>query len=93
MKIIGIGDGRETTYICEVRHSEIEKFLGLYYGNMKPLKVGSDVDLGKGYDFMRDTTSALKKTEEFITENKKVIDAIFIGIQVMSQRAVEQENV
>ena len=80
MKIIGKGSGG--TYICEVSHTEIEKFLNLYYGKMKHMKPGDDVDLGKGYQFHHDTVAALKKTDEFLQANKEVVAAITSGISI-----------
>ena len=81
MKVIGKVDG--DSYICQVEFRELEKFMGLYYGKMERPKVGDEVDLGKGYDFHRDTMDALKTTEEFIRSNKAIIDTIFTGISVM----------
>lgn len=83
MKVIGMAEN--DIYICRVTHSELEKFMGLYYGNMKRLKVGDELDLAKGYDFHRDVMDALKKTEGFIRANKEVIDTIFTGISVMTR--------
>ena len=80
MKIIGMGSGK--TYICEVSHTEIEKFLNLYYGKMKHMKPGDDVDLGKGYQFHHDTMNALRKTDEFLQANKDVVSAITSGISI-----------
>ena len=80
MKIIGTGSG--DTYICEVSHTEIEKFLNLYYGKMKHMKPGDDVDLGKGYQFHHDTMNALRKTDEFLQANKDVVSAITSGISI-----------
>lgn len=89
MKVIGTGAG--DVYICEVKHSELEKFLGLYYGNMKRLANGAVVDLSKGHDFLSDTRAALKKTEEFISANRAVITAITNGISVFSGLADKEE--
>lgn len=77
-------------YIAEVTHSEIEKFLGLYYGKMQTLKVGAEIDLGKGHDFCRDTRAALEKTEAFIAANREVVRQILDGITVLSNIAPTQ---
>lgn len=74
MKVIALIDYE--TYVCEVSHGEIEKFMDLYFNNLAKLKVGSEVDLGKGHDFNAESASALKKTAEFIGENRKVLDSI-----------------
>jgi len=82
-----LGKGSDDSYICKVSHTEIEKFMNLYYGKMGRLKVGESVDLGKGYDFMADTKDALRKTQAFIESNQEVIQAITSGILVMSREA------
>lgn len=89
MKVIAKVDNR--MYLCQIGHTELEKFMNLYYNEMKTLEVGNELDLGKGYDFLRDAQDALKKTEEFITANKEVIEMIVTGISVMSRRE-ETEN-
>lgn len=84
MKVIAeIGGGK---YICEVNNSEVEKFMGLYYGKMQSLKVGQEIDLGKGYDFNSDTNHALGKTQDFIKSHEKIIKAIVDGVRVYSER-------
>ena len=40
MKVLGTTDGG---YVCEISHTEIEKFLNLYYGQKK-LKQGTEED-------------------------------------------------
>lgn len=89
MLIIGKISDRE--YICEVTHTEIEKFMNLYYNNMKKLKVGDEVNLGKGYDFASQTKDAMKKTEDFIAGNKGIIEAILGGISVAG-KVSQSEN-
>jgi len=42
MKIIGTVSNK--TYICEVTHTELEKFMNLYYDNLKTLKVGDKLE-------------------------------------------------
>ena len=69
-------------YICEIDHRELEKFLNLYYNNLKTLNEGDIIDLSKGYDFARETQDALTATAEFIKENKQVIETIFSGISL-----------
>ena len=89
MKVIAIK--RDRGYVCEVSHSELEKFLGLYYGKLDSLKEGDSIDLSKGFDFHHATLSALKKTQEFIESNGELIRAIMTGITVMGRtdRAIE----
>lgn len=89
MKIIGTG---AEGYICTLHHTELEKFLNLYYGNLKRLDVGATVDLGKGYDFASEAAEAMRKTKEFIESNQKVVSAILNGLQYANlQRSSETQ--
>lgn len=82
MKVLGLSG---ENYICHVSHDELEKFLNTYYnGRTDRLKVGQEVDLGRGWTFMRDTQRALDKTEEFIAAHAEVIQAITDGITFAS---------
>jgi len=49
------------------------------------LKVGQVVDLGRGYDFASEAKAAMKATSELIEKNKKVVEAIFNGIQIIGR--------
>ena len=69
-------------FICEVTHGEVEKFMGKYYGHLKTLEVGDEIDLGKGHDFFSDTTDALRKTKDFMESNSKTIKTILEGIKI-----------
>lgn len=80
MKIIGIV--RDRQYLCEVGHTELEKFLGLYYGKMQRLKVGDDVNLGQGHDYAGQIEDAMKKTREFVEGNKNIVKAILNGLTI-----------
>jgi len=81
MKVIGTaGDGK---YLCEVNHTEIEKFLGTYYGNTSKLRVGQEIDLGKGYDYHKEIIEAFDKTQKFIDANKSIISAIISGLRIV----------
>lgn len=84
MKVIGIGDHGK--YLCEVDHTELEKFLNQYYGDMKRLKISDEVDLGKGYDFAEEAKSACRATEEFIKNNSKMIRTIMDGITFLGTK-------
>lgn len=84
MKVIGTGHSGK--YLCEVDHTELEKFLGQYYGNMKRLKIGDHVDLSRGYDFADEARAACKATEEFIKNNSKMIRAIMDGITILGAK-------
>jgi len=75
-----------STYICEVRHEEIEKYMNLYYDNMKKLHIGQEVSLSEGYDFKSETLDALRETKNFIKANSKIIDAILKGIKIAGKK-------
>lgn len=78
--------------MCIVSHDELEKFMNQYYGKIKLLKVGDNVDLGKGYDFASEIKSAMKATSELINKNKGVIAAIMNGITVAGEVVGEVEQ-
>lgn len=90
MKIIG--KGSDDKYIAEVGHHELEKFLGLYYGKLKRLEIGSEIDLGKGYQYEYDISRAMKTTQEFIEANAKVVEAILNGMKIVSITSREENK-
>lgn len=59
MKIIGIGNNGR--YIAEVSHDEVEKVFDKYYGNLKRLQAGDEVNLGAGYDYRSSIKGACKE--------------------------------
>lgn len=67
------------------RHTELEKFLALYYNKMPPLKIGNEVDLGKGYDYAGDIEKAMESTRKFIADNGKIVEAILNGLSIESR--------
>ena len=90
MKVIAIK--RNGTYICEIDHSEIEKFMNQYYGKLTKLKEGDQLDLGKGYSFFNETKRALKKTQEFLESNQEIISTILSGITIIGVDQSEKED-
>jgi len=88
MKVLGKSkDG----YICEVSHSEIEKFLDLYYGKRARLEVGEEVDLGAGYDWSSKIASALYQTQEFVKANKPIIQSLMEGYSILTTLGKESK--
>lgn len=81
-----IGKVKNDEYICTISHIELEKFLGLYYGGKKTIEVGEEINLGIGYDYVKETESAMRKTEEIIKSNKDIITAIMNGIMVIGNK-------
>jgi hypothetical protein len=85
MKVIGKIDN--STYICEVSHTELEQYFDKYYNKMDKLRVGETIDLARGYDFKHEIDDALKDTKHFIEKNKKIIEAILNGFSVAGLKA------
>jgi hypothetical protein len=88
MKVIG---KTKHGYICEVDHSELEKYMNLYYGNMGKLETGEELDLGKGYEFKNDIVSAMNKTEDLVKSHSKVLEAMARGINFLGRVKDEEE--
>ena len=82
MKIIAKVDRKN--YIAEIDHYEIEKFLGLYYDKMAEIHVGDTIDLSKGYNHAQEIKDAMKKTQDLISGNQKVVEAILNGMQIVT---------
>jgi len=83
MQVIGISGDKK--YICEIKHDELEMFLGVYYGGLSKLSVGQEVDLGKGYNHAREIKDAMEKTKNFIEANQKVVNAIMNGLSIIGE--------
>ncbi|NCC60008.1 MAG: hypothetical protein EOM12_03525 [Verrucomicrobiae bacterium] len=79
-------------YICEISHTEIEKFLNLYYDSLEMLKVGDHVDMSKGFKLYEDTKAAMAQTKAFIESNAKVIQTIMRGICLDENKEVRKES-
>lgn len=56
-----IAKASDSTYICQVNHDELEKFMNKYYGKMEKLKVGEEVNLGLGYNYAYKIEDACEK--------------------------------
>lgn len=86
MKILATrGAHSDLTYIAEIEHDEIEKFLNLYYGGLPKAREGDEIDLSKGYDFHKETLKALQTTEKFIQDNKMVIHGLLSGFSLIGR--------
>jgi hypothetical protein len=72
-------------YMCSISHRELERFMDLYYGNMKRLEVGEEVDLARGHDFAAEMQSAFSKTKEFIESHQQIVNAIMNGLRFNNQ--------
>lgn len=82
MKVIGMTSCRGGEYICTVGHTELEQFFNLYYDKLPKLQVGSEVDLGKGYNHAAQIADAMRKTQEFVKANQQVVTAILNGLRI-----------
>lgn len=86
MKIIGKADigSYDPDYICTVKRSELEKYLGLYYSatnaKLAELKIGDQIDLGKGYDYASEIARAMDTTQKFVQSHQTVVTAILNGL-------------
>ena len=89
MKVIGMGYDRDS-YICEISHRELEKFLNQYYGKRKRLEVGDDLDLGTGYDFLKEIERVFSEFKRFCETNKKDIME-FISWIGLDRKEIKQE--
>ena len=74
----------QDVYICQVSHTEIEKYLGLYYGKLKGVIVGTEIDLSKGFQYHSEILGAMKKTTEFIEANSHIVSAIMNGLRIQA---------
>ena len=83
MKVIA--KANDSTYLCEVSHTELEKFLNQYYGKQPKLSVGDSVNLGQGYDFAGRIESACNRMAE-------AMKAFEEARQVMTSYAVAVAN-
>ena len=67
MKIIGEDGNRG--YIAVVSHMELEKLFDKYHGQLNKLTIGSELNLGLGYDFsasiQQACTSMVDATKSF----------------------------
>ena len=92
MKVIGTTNGTyDGDYICTVTHTELEKFMGLYYDKMKRLEVGAALDLGKGCDHALEIKGALDATRRFVQGHQAVIRAICSGLSIEALARAAQE--
>lgn len=71
MKVIGNGDG---CYICEIQHTELEKYLNRYYGRLNLLHIGEEIDLAREYQLSELAKEQYNRTKELIETNKKVLE-------------------
>lgn len=66
MKVIA--KASQSKYLCEVEHTELEKFFDRYYGEIEALEVGREIDLGKGYNFSTRIEQACKSMTQAMND-------------------------
>lgn len=92
MKIIGNeGHGR---YIAIVDHSEIEKLSNKWYVNngVKKLEIGESLDLGAGYNFLRDIEKVCKGMTEAIQKFEEAKETLTKFAIMVSKSSEEQHE-
>ena len=90
MKVLGIAE--KGTYIVEIKHAELEQYLDLYYGKLKELKIGEELDISDGYRYYYKTKDALAKTQEFFRTNVDNIKAITNAMLLCSKETNERNG-
>jgi len=63
-------------YVCTIGHSELEKFLGLYYNKKEKLEVGAEINLGAAYDYESKICEAVRKMEDLVDASEAVTSAL-----------------
>ena len=89
MQVLGVSGHNK--YIVEIEHTELEKYLDLYYNNLKPLKVGDVIDLSDGHRYYHKTATALTSTQKFFKDNVENIKAI-TNAMLMCQTNLNIQN-
>lgn len=101
MRIIGIAkdSGYEGPYyIAEVSHEELKKVVNkasyAERDKFAPLKAGSEIDIGAGYDFRRDIAEATRKmveAHEQFAKSTKVMHR-FASMVVAADAGADEEK-
>lgn len=79
MKVIGLTQESswDNTYICLVSHDELAKCADQVYPNKLPrLKVGDTFDIGAGYNFRSDISSACDRMKSSMEAFKSAQDTM-----------------
>jgi len=90
VKIIGLdGNGN---YVAVVDHSELEKVVNKYYGNLPRLKAGDDFPLGSGYDFkagIQSVCEQMQRSMEAFERNAKTLSNFAAMVAELPEPAPE----
>lgn len=93
MKVIAKASSK--TYICEINHEELEKFLGFYYGNLGELSVGDAVDLGKGYNYstrIEDACKQMTSAMQSFDRARETMTAFALAVATQSSAQAKREG-
>ena len=91
MKVVGIVEPGEK-YLAEVSHTELEKFTNQYYGKLKGVvRVGSELDLGKGYDFLRETRAVCQSVKDVVEKGSAFVKTLSEGICLLAEDGGKKE--
>lgn len=90
MKVLGIVGSRR--YLVEVDHSEIEKALGKYLGNLHELKVGDNLNLGEAYDYSAQISSVCKSMEDTMRSFSQAQATMHRFAQMVSQTDAQKQE-
>lgn len=82
MKVLG--KGKNSTYICEVSHTELSKYFNDYTGASTSMNIGDEINLGLGHDFLREIRDAIRKHGDLIEANRTVMSAITRGFKLLA---------
>ena len=88
MKVIGKGE--RDTFIGEFSQSEIQEFLNVHFRDKKDLKVGDEVDLGRGYNFAREVKRSVESINATIEGANQI--AVAVGILQELAKGIPEEE-
>lgn len=93
MKIMGMVDSG--TYLCQVSHQELCKVMNKSSygdGQLKPLKVGDELDLGQGHNFRNEIKVACEKLVEAHRASHRAHESLINFAELIVAQPQEQEN-
>lgn len=97
MKVIGVAGevSWRPSYVCIVSLDEINKFLNVYYKDqekLRQLKIGDEIDLGRGFDFAENIDRAMRQTQDFVKAHQPIITAIMQGLSIQALLAAAEQQ-
>lgn len=82
MKIIAVVD--HDNFLAQINRRELEKHQNRYHSSQPHLeiKIGTELNLGCGFDFSSDIKNNLDKVQALITSSQPVVNAIINGLRI-----------